>query len=141
MNCGAGIFLACPKTGRILLAKRSPIGENEPNTWCSFGGTVELNEDVLHAAKREVFEESKIRPSEYELYPDILFIDEIPNFTFFTYLGIIKHELFPEINHEHSDYKWFKFSQIPQLQLHPGLERLFCDVDATDKIKLVMRYS
>jgi len=140
MNCGAGIFLVCPKTGRILLARRSPTGEHEPNTWCSFGGMVEENEDVLEAAKREVFEEAKISPSEYELYPEILFIDEKPDFTFFTYLGLIKNELFPEINHEHSQYKWLKLAQILDIDLHSGLQRLFLDQDATDKIKLVMRY-
>lgn len=140
MNCGAGIFIICPATGRILLAKRSPVGEHEPNTWCSFGGMVESNEDVLSAAKREVFEEAKISPSEYELYPELLYIDDVNNFTFFTYLGLVKHELFPEINNEHSDYKWFKLSQIVNLNLHSGLKRLFCDTDATEKLKNTFRY-
>ena len=55
-NTGAGVFIMCPSTGRILIGKRGPQ-VNEPGTWSAFGGAMDDGENPKTAAKREVGEE------------------------------------------------------------------------------------
>ena len=119
---GAGIFLVCPKTGKMLLGKRSNDGD-APGTWANFGGKVEDGETPLQAAKREVEEESQLAPTSYKLFKQPLDVsyNEENDFYFVTYLGITDSELEHTIDREHSDSGWFSFDDIKDLELHPGV--------------------
>jgi 8-oxo-dGTP diphosphatase len=52
--------------GRLLLLQRAPWKAFAPNRWTGIGGRVEMAEmdDLAAAARRELFEETDIRPDE-----------------------------------------------------------------------------
>lgn len=62
MQVGASVIVEDPE-GRILLEQRS-----DNHCWAYPGGSVELDEDVKCAAKRELFEETGIVAEELELF-------------------------------------------------------------------------
>lgn len=55
------------REGRVLLTKRSPEKRAFPNLWAITGGAVQAGETSLHAALRELREETGIRAEAEEL--------------------------------------------------------------------------
>jgi ADP-ribose pyrophosphatase YjhB (NUDIX family) len=112
---GAGI-LVLDEQNRLLLVKRS---DNE--CWGMPGGATEPGEVIEDAAKRETREETNLEigamslfgvfsgPELYYKYPNG---DEVYNVTI-TYLS---HDWHGEIklNDEHTEWKWFPASDIPE---------------------------
>ena len=62
LQCGASVILL-NKSGEVLLQKRRDNG-----TWGYHGGSVELDEEVESAAKRELFEETGLTAEKLELF-------------------------------------------------------------------------
>lgn len=60
--CGASVVL-CNSRGELLLQKRREPGER----WCFPGGLMELGESLEETARREVCEETAIRPGKLTL--------------------------------------------------------------------------
>jgi 8-oxo-dGTP pyrophosphatase MutT (NUDIX family) len=101
---------------RLLMMKRSDIGR-----WGIPGGAMELGEAVENAARREALEETGLEigemslfgvfsgPELYYKYPDG---DEVYNVS----IVYISHDWRGEIelNAEHSEWKWFRASEIPE---------------------------
>ncbi len=62
LQLGASVIVEDPK-GRILLQKRRDNG-----CWCTQGGSVELDEVVEDAARRELYEETGLVAGKMELF-------------------------------------------------------------------------
>lgn len=125
MNIAAGawVVIYCPKKRSFLLAKRSRR-MNNPNRWNFFGGRLDPRESAVHAALRELREESGIRASKGELRKlktrrircasgraglrDLHF-----------FLLTADKELRPRLNKEHSNFGWFRAGSIPSAVNRP----------------------
>ena len=113
----AGVLPICLNTGRMLLCKRGPNLENEPNKWSHLGGKSNIGESAYETAIREFYEEGgKIMP--VKLIPSI--IHEKPDgFKYYHFLGLVEQEFKPTIGKltvdfeiEISDYKWFTLDEL-----------------------------
>ena len=106
----SGTLLVCKTTGRFLLVKRGLKG-SYPKTWAIVGGGIEPGEEPLEAAKRELFEETKINPSlvEYEFF-------ELQNYLandFYFFIGHCDEELPCQLNSENLEWEWFDMDNLP----------------------------
>lgn len=106
----SGTLLVCKTTGRFLLVKRGLKG-SYPKTWAIVGGGIEPGEEPLQAAKRELFEETKINPSlvEYEFFE---LQNELGN-NFYFFIGYCDVEFECELNSENIEWDWFDMDNLP----------------------------
>lgn len=111
MARAAGIMLI--HDGRVLLLKRAASAKDSPETWGLPGGHIEDGETPETAARREYGEECGAGP--YEGALTALFESRDG---FRCYLGTGYAE--PELNDEHTDWKWAPFDDLPK-PLHPSL--------------------
>ena len=102
----------------VLLLKRSKEDEWEPNRWSIPGGRRKENETLLQNIVRETKEETGL-----DIFPDkIRYLPEISqklNHIFFAtskYSGNIK------LDHENSEFGWFKYENIDEKQSVPNLK-------------------
>ena len=123
---GAGLFIICPKTKKVLLGRRTGV-DQYAGTWCTFGGGVEPGEHPLNTAIREVGEEAgiapdSVNPSNMPIYDD----DNNGGYIFRTYLATCDDEIDVNTNHEHDTHGWYRMTDLPQ-PLHPGINRLLAN--------------
>ena len=71
---GSFILMFNKDRNSVLLGRRSPKAEWNPNTWCPFGGTIENTEHPLDTAYREYQEETQISPNLYEISSIPIFV-------------------------------------------------------------------
>jgi dATP pyrophosphohydrolase len=140
MHGGGFIFVLCPKTLRILLGKRNTDTEWHPGEWFTFGGTMEDGETPKETAIREFFEETKLTSDKYKISDDYIYkahdIDDKNNIHHIhIFLATMNGELFPEIDIETQDWKWFPIRDIPKIKAHPILFEIFSDINAISHIK------
>ncbi len=131
----SGIMFISPEDETILLLKRSKFSQ-EPNTWGIPGGAINEGfyknnhkqndpEDkiFLESAKREVIEELGSFPNTNLLVAITDYKDK--DFTYKTFVYAIDLEIKENfnivLNKEHTDYKWFKFTELPK-KLHFGVK-------------------
>ena len=139
VNSGAGLVIICPKTRRMLLGLRNGSEEYQGGTWCTFGGMMQNEETPLEAALREALEESEISPD--NTVKQAVFVDptggkgEAPGFKFYNFIATVNEECDAKINHEHTDYNWFRLSELPNLKLHPGINRMMSDEGSSSQIR------
>lgn len=115
----AGIALITHE-GKMLYIKRSGAkGGDHADEWCIPGGGVEVGETPLQGAIREAFEEVgyKVDPTEEPIMVCEIATADVVFTTFF--LRDVK-EFKPELNHEHTGYRW-AFIESPPRPLHSGL--------------------
>lgn len=128
VDFAAGVYPICLKTKKILLCKRGPNLESEPNKWSNLGGKSNSYETPYENAAREFFEESG-RYIPIKLIPS--YISEKKNgFKYYNFLGIVDYEFIPLTNKitsdfevEITDYKWLsldEFLKFPKNKLHWG---------------------
>ena len=116
LQVGASVIVEDSK-GRVLLQQRS-----DNKMWGYAGGSVELDEKVEDAAKRELFEETGLRANSLELFgifsgPETHYIypngDEVSNVDIFfickDYSGELKKQ-----EDELLDLKFFKANEVPK---------------------------
>lgn len=114
--CGA--LLLANKTKRLLFLLRD--NDTHSNTWGLVGGKVELQETVIEALHREIFEEVGVLPTINKTIPLELFRSDDGNFEYHTFVCIIDNEFIPELSDEHKGYCWCDVDSFPK-PLHPGL--------------------
>jgi 8-oxo-dGTP pyrophosphatase MutT (NUDIX family) len=113
---GAAV-LVLDNENRLLMMKRSDIGR-----WGIPGGALEPGEVVENAARREALEETNLEIGEMSLFgvfsgPELYYKypggDEVYNVS----IVYVSHEWRGEIklNAEHSEWKWFHASAIPEV--------------------------
>lgn len=132
-----------PTTNKTLLGLRSSETEWNPNTWCPFGGTIEIGEIPQETAIREYSEETQIEKKSYKMSSDPIYVKENvgidgQNHVMFLYLGILQGGITPTINDEHQDFMWCDIVNIPTLELHPILVDVFTDDSALSVISSVL---
>lgn len=116
---GGGVVFVAEDTGRMLFLLRSPNCD-EPNTWACPGGGIEDGESVTEGIRRELQEEINFT-RKVNLEP--MHIDKQDNgFTYHNYYAFVPTEFTPELNDEHTDFRWSKEFPDP---MHPGLRRSF----------------
>ncbi len=132
---GSGIMFICLEDETILLLKRAKHIE-QPGTWGISGGGLSEgyyknnhNEPdppdniFLQSAERETQEEIGNVPETNMLIHISTYRDKSFTYKTFCYgLSLKEKENFDIIlNHEHSEYKWFKFIDLPK-NLHFGVK-------------------
>ena len=129
MKQGAGIILKCKDTGNLLFGLRT---DRTPK-WSFFGGTVEHDEHPLQCAKRELMEEADlIEGRDYHLISNQpIHIVERKYFRYHCYLAETEYEKTPEMNYEHSEFKWCKLVDIKKSDLHFGIKDLLNNPSAS----------
>ena len=112
---GAAI-LVLDEQNRLLMVKRSDNG-----CWGLPGGSTEPGEAVEEAARRETWEETKLKIGEMSLFgvfsgPELYYKypngDEVYNVTIM-YLSRDCHGEV-ELNDEHTEWRWFPADEIPE---------------------------
>jgi predicted chitinase/8-oxo-dGTP pyrophosphatase MutT (NUDIX family)/uncharacterized ParB-like nuclease family protein/FMN phosphatase YigB (HAD superfamily) len=128
---GAGCIIMAKDTGRICLPYRSAHVQ-EPNTWGTWGGAIDGNEDPAVAAKREVQEEAGY-DGPVKMVPLLLF-KHSSGFRYFNFLALVEREFTPQLNWETQTFDWVQFGEWPA-PLHPGLKSLLNDSASIQTIK------
>ena len=115
MQVGAGVIIV--KDGKLLLQKRADDGK-----WGYHGGSVDIDEAVEDAARRELFEETGLIAEKLELFgvfsgPDMHHVypngDEVSNVD----IVFVCREFSGEIRLQKSEVlelKYFAFDEIPE---------------------------
>lgn len=132
-----GALIIAKDSGRILLQQRSSTSA-EPNTYGQFGGSIDKNEDVSNALKREIVEETGY-DGPMILRPLTVFFDPKKGFKYYNHVALVPYEFDPQINDESGGYKWFSYPQFPQ-PLHPGLTWLLNDQPSMKTIEYVLKH-
>lgn len=123
IQCGGSVIVENSK-GEILLEKRTDDG-----SWCYAGGSVEIDEMVEDAAKRELFEETGLKAKKLELFgifsgPEMHFVypngDEVSNIDVVyickDYEGSLKTD-----GDEVKKLQFFKKDEIPENIFKPNV--------------------
>lgn len=94
------------KMGRILLLQRSKDDKRDPGEWENAGGSVEENEDLISAIKREVMEETGISDLTVKQPPCYVVTvkKNIPDIIIVFLCETCSEDV--QISCEHQDYKW-----------------------------------
>lgn len=129
---GAGCLFLALDTGRICIAHRSRHVE-QPNTWGTWGGAIDGNENPADAALREVREEAGYDGKVYRIEPLYVFSHK-SGFRYYNFLAIVEEEFEPNLNWESRGYIWTEFGRWPK-PLHMGLVALLQDSDSIRTIK------
>ena len=108
-DIAAGFFAYHPKSKRILLGLRS-----DTNSWANFGGGYEPEKDktVKDTAIREFLEETGC-DSGYKVSEKPIDIFKNNFLRYHTYFVTFDKMFEPDINHEHTNYGWFKIDNLP----------------------------
>lgn len=101
--------------GTILLAKRIETYKGKPVSfggyWSIFCGCVEKGEEVLDAAYRELYEETKIQPKGIEKIRFFRsFSGDDYDFSFYTLE--LDELVTPQLCFEHTEFGWFKINSL-----------------------------
>lgn len=135
---GAGCLFQALDTGRICIAHRANLPKHllqEPNTWGTWGGTIDPGESAESAVLREVQEEAGYT-GKTKLLP--MYVFQSPTgFVYYNFLALVKNEFLPRLNWENQGYIWTLFGQWPS-PLHPGLRLLLKDLNS---VALMEKYS
>ncbi len=109
------------KNGRILLLKRSKENTFFVGKWQLPGGKVDFGENVQHAIKREIFEETGCICSNARLKKVYSFSEEFNGFSGTLFLMVFKAEISGKLclSKDHIDYKFFKIQEIKKSTLTP----------------------
>ncbi|TSC65900.1 MAG: hypothetical protein CEO22_309 [Candidatus Berkelbacteria bacterium Gr01-1014_85] len=111
------------ETPAFLLLKRS---DDDGGFWQPVTGSVEPNETVLQALKREVYEETGI--DELKSITDEIFQftwqkdDQIRQEKVY---GVLVDQGTIKLSHEHSTYRWYQFNEAIELLRHEDNREAF----------------
>lgn len=114
---GAGSIVVARDTGRILLPFRDESVQ-DGNTWGTWGGAIDDEENPEIAAKRELQEEAGYSGN-IEMIPLQPFKDG--DFIYHNFLAIVDYEFKPKTNWETKSTMWTTLDKIP-VPLHYGLK-------------------
>ena len=113
---GAWAVIYCSATGKFLMGKRSSKAHKSAR-WDLFGGRVDNGERPKAALVRELDEEAglSIKPRRLDKLSTVSRRSrpgQMPRDMHY-YVMKTDREFSPRLNHEHSDFRWFKAKQLP----------------------------
>lgn len=138
---GSGVLPYCISTNKFLINLRSNYS-NEPNTYGVWGGAIEKKNPTITDIKNNVLKELKEESEfagEIKLIKSTVFTKD--KFKFYNFIGIVKNEFIPKLDHESAGYKWVSLTEMKKLSnLHFGLKflinsKLFKDQISEIKLK------
>jgi 8-oxo-dGTP pyrophosphatase MutT (NUDIX family)/2'-5' RNA ligase len=107
-------------TNKFLICKRSEKDDWMPNHWGLVGGGIENGEDYTIAAKREVYEETKLTPKNFKL--SHVRVDGNKTKVYFICAELNNIEI-PDLSFEHTDYLWIEnIDDLEKLNCVPNLK-------------------
>lgn len=106
---GAGVMFICGS--RTLILKRAKYkGDRFSDCWNFPGGQGEPNESSYETAIRETLEETGIDESKYRI------VNHVSSKIYTLYIAIVKYEIEPILDHEHTEWRWVDINLIPSLK-------------------------
>jgi len=132
---GAGCIVMARSTNRFLFPLRSSE-VSDPNTWGTWGGSVDGSDEPSATVRRELHEEADYHGL-LDLYPLLTFRDPDRGSVYQNYLAIVPEEFEPRLNWETAATIWTEFGNWPT-PAHPGLEMLLCDAPSLSTIRYHM---
>ena len=121
----AGVIPICTTTKRILVGLRSDEVE-EPGTWGSFGGKLDIDEGIDETIKEAVLRELEEETGycgNIELVD--AFVYKHGSFEYHNFFGLVSSEFEPELNWENESAEWFTYDELIVLSdKHFGLVSL-----------------
>ena len=119
----AGACIIAKDTKRIILQQRDKFGSH-PRNWGFWGGKIEENENISQGLLREVCEELNlnIKKDVIKIYPLDQYHSRNKDFSYYSFVIVVKKEFIPKLNHESDGYAWIEHEYFPK-PLHPGTRR------------------
>jgi 8-oxo-dGTP pyrophosphatase MutT (NUDIX family) len=133
--CSGALFYTLT-TNRFLFLHRART--KRADLWGLVGGTNEGTETPWEGLKREIVEEIGFEPDIKKIIPLETFVSNDENFSFHTYLCVIKDEFMPILNEEHNGYAWVSFNNWPK-PLHYGLRNTLTSKTNIAKLETVFK--
>jgi NADH pyrophosphatase NudC (nudix superfamily) len=119
-NSASGILLIAKDTKRICLAFRSK-SSTFPECYSTIGGALKENKTLEENALIELHEETNFK-GKIKLIKSYLFKDH--DFKYQNFIGLIDKEVpILKKGNENKYFTWFKFDNIFDQKLHPGLRK------------------
>jgi len=122
----AGIGIMVLKNRKVLLGKRHPDPEKASSllhgegTWTMPGGKLDFGEDLIEAAKREVFEETGLKAKDLKV---ISVTNDIVYDAHFVTIAFLceKFKGEPKVVEpdEITEWKWFELDELPKPMYFP----------------------
>jgi 8-oxo-dGTP diphosphatase len=141
----AGILIRAPRpdgTMAYLLQRRMKKAD-EPLTWGTFGGTLHQGEAVRDGAKREVEEETGVKPDAYEIGHK--HTDDHGGWAYTTYIADAPETFWPSFDgstpEESAGWGWFTPDQMKDLDLHPAFKKQLSSLIRAEKREMVSKAS
>lgn len=103
---------------KVLILRRGETAPWMPGKYCLPGGKVEENENLVHAAVRELLEETNISCHVNDLWPNTI---QYKNGRFNIVFSVKINQPIVLINWEHDDYVWVDSYSMLEYDLVPGL--------------------
>ena len=125
-----GVHALINKSGKYLVTKRASTNDYMPNFWDIPGGSIRFGEEISHALKREVLEESGLKIKQGKIifvygYKSNEMRHQFQLVYSCDYLsGVVK--LNPD---EHSEYRWATLGEMKKLKSITFLKELLVEVD------------
>lgn len=130
---GAGCLVMAMSTGRIMLVLRSE-DVLESNTWGNLGGAHHADEQPVHAAERELHEETGYSGAA-RMIP--LYVFRSGTFIYRNFLALVPDEFTPDLGWEATQHKWCEVGDWPE-PLHYGPAAVFGDQAS---MRAIMHYA
>ena len=118
-----------PEKDRFLMARRTENTEIHPEKWNFPGGKIE-EETPRNAVLRELKEETNLTGE--ILRSGESFTLNTGNGKFEIYPFLIKIDSEPELNHEHTEYRWIRPGELDELETVKGLKKNLGHVGVLD---------
>jgi 8-oxo-dGTP pyrophosphatase MutT (NUDIX family) len=118
---------------KILILKRSNHVKSMKGLWGAVSGIIEGNEEPLHRAKIEIFEEIGVKPDSIELLKAgkdmTVSSPQYPDHQWHIFPFLFKMESTEVLlNWENSSYKWISPEEINQYDTVPNLDEVLLNL-------------
>jgi predicted aconitase with swiveling domain/8-oxo-dGTP pyrophosphatase MutT (NUDIX family) len=113
------------RKNRFLILKRSQSVGSCKGRWAGVSGHVEGHEDMEERAMKEVEEETKMNARIVGKGDEILARDRSVIWRIHPFLAEVDENEEPEIDWEHSKYRWIKADEVYDYNTVPKLDKVF----------------
>ncbi|MFQ3275133.1 MAG: 8-oxo-dGTP pyrophosphatase MutT (NUDIX family) [Candidatus Nanohaloarchaea archaeon] len=119
-----------PEKDKFLIAKRTEDTDIHPGKWNFPGGKIE-DEKPGEAVLRELKEETGLLGEIIRSGGNFILDTEDGKFDIYPFLVTVDSE--PDLNPEHTDYRWIKPEELDELETVKGLKKDLKHVGVTDE--------